>query len=175
MVVAVMGDDERAELESRLFTYADVGATGSGSPVGYHQFTQTISLAGGTDFEAAADLLMSWQVQARAGLVVRASALRVTEQAVVLMRLGYGPVSVSIPCRVVYAVNEPDRRGFAYGTLTGHPESGEELFLLERDDMGAISFTIRAFSRPASLLVKLGGPISRSVQRVMTKRYLQAL
>ena len=37
------------------------------------------------------------------------------------------------PCRVVYVVDEPDRRGFAYGTLPGHPESGEELFLVRYD------------------------------------------
>ena len=27
------------------------------------------------------------------------------------------------PCRVVYVIDEPDVRGFAYGTLPGHPES----------------------------------------------------
>jgi uncharacterized protein (UPF0548 family) len=36
-----------------------------------------------------------------------------------------GPIRV--PCRVVYVLDEPERRGFAYGTLPGHPESGEEL------------------------------------------------
>ena len=33
------------------------------------------------------------------------------------------------PCRVVYVIDEPDIRGFAYGTLPGHPESGEERFV----------------------------------------------
>ena len=42
-----------------------------------------------------------------------------------------GPVQA--PCRVVYVVDEPDRRGFAYGTLPGHAESGEELFLVRYD------------------------------------------
>ena len=36
-----------------------------------------------------------------------------------------GPVRA--PCRVVYVVDEPDRRGFAYGTLPGHPEIDGEL------------------------------------------------
>src|ERR1700712_5241280 len=111
---------------------------------------------------------MSWQAQARAGLAVKASGLRVVEGAVVLMRFGYGPVGVSIPCRIVYVIDEPRRRGFAYGTLPGHPEAGEEMFLLERGDDGSASFTITAFSRAATALTKLGGPIARAVQRTMT-------
>ena len=42
-----------------------------------------------------------------------------------------GPVRA--PCRVVYVVDEPDRRGFAYGTLPGHAESGEERFVVRYD------------------------------------------
>jgi uncharacterized protein (UPF0548 family) len=91
------------------------------------------------------------------------------------MRLGFGPIGASIPCRVVYLIEEPDRHGFAYGTLPGHPEAGEELFLLERGDDGSASFTIRAFSRPATVLTRLGGPVARAVQRAMTGRYLRAI
>jgi hypothetical protein len=53
------------------------------------------------------------------------------------------------PCRVVYVIDEPRRRGFAYGTLPGHPESGEEAFVLEQRDDGTIASNIIAFSRPA--------------------------
>lgn len=94
---------------------------------------------------------------------------------VVLMRLGVGPVSLRIPCRVVYVVDEPDRRGFAYGTLPGHPEAGEERFVLRRRDDGSVELTIAAFSRPASMLAKVGGPLSRKIQDMMTQRYLRAL
>ena len=45
------------------------------------------------------------------------------------MRMAFWPRR--IPARVVYVVDEPARRGFAYGTLHGHPESGEEAFLVE--------------------------------------------
>jgi uncharacterized protein (UPF0548 family) len=34
-------------------------------------------------------------------------------------------IGFKAPVRVVYVVDEPTRRGFAYGTLPGHPESGE--------------------------------------------------
>jgi uncharacterized protein (UPF0548 family) len=175
VTVTVLSDRDRAELESRPFPYADVGATRNALPFGYHQLTETVALRPGADFDHAVSLLMSWQVQARAGLDVKASELIVSEGAVVAMRLGYGPVGVSIPCRVVYVIDEPDRQGFAYGTLPGHPESGEELFLLERGDDGSASFTISAFSRPATFLARLGGSIGRAVQRKMTGRYLRAL
>ncbi len=91
------------------------------------------------------------------------------------MRLGVGPACVSIPCRVVAVVDEARRRGFSYGTLPGHPESGEEQFVLEQRDDGRIDFTITAFSRPATLLARLAGPAGRAGQRLMTQRYLDAL
>ena len=63
--------------------------------------------------------------------------------------------------------------GFAYGTLPGHPERGEESFVLERRDDRRI-FTIRAFSRPVDPLARLSGPIGRAVQRSVTRRYVRA-
>ena len=76
---------------------------------------------------------------------------------------------------MVELVDEPRRRGFSYGTLTGHPETGEERFLLERLDDGRVTLTITAISRPASTLARLGGPLTRAAQRWMTQRYLRAL
>jgi uncharacterized protein (UPF0548 family) len=75
----------------------------------------------------------------------------------------------------VYAVDEPDRRGFGYGTLPGHPECGEEAFIIERHADDTVSFTIVAFSRPASRLAKAAGPAGRAIQRQTTTRYLRAL
>jgi uncharacterized protein (UPF0548 family) len=175
VVVSVLSDRDRVDLESRPFTYPEVGATRGIFPSGYSHLSRTAALRPRADFGHAVDVLMSWQVQARAGLDVKASGLRVTEGAVASMRLGYGPVGVSIPCRIVYIVDEPHRCGFAYGTLPGHPESGEELFLLERGDDGSASFTISAFSRPATVLTRLGGPVAHAVQRAMTGRYLRAV
>jgi uncharacterized protein (UPF0548 family) len=74
----------------------------------------------------------------------------------------------------VQVVDEPDRYGFAYGTLPGHPEQGEESFLLTRDG-DTIHFEIAAFSRPHDLLTKLGGPVARAVQRRATQQYLDGM
>lgn len=90
-----------------------------------------------------------------------------------IMRIGLWPADV--PARVVYVVDEPDRRGFAYGTLPGHPESGEEAFVVERRPDDSVWLTVRAFSRPASALFRIGSPAMRLLQAVYTARYLRAL
>ena len=69
-------------------------------------------------------------------------------------------------CRIVYVIDEPDRFGFAYGTLTEHVEIGEERFTVEfHPDTGEVWYDIFAFSRPGSRLIKLGYPYSRYKQK----------
>lgn len=92
--------------------------------------------------------------------------------AVVVVRLGFLPA----PCRVVYLVDEPDLRGFGYGTLPGHPECGEERFVVRRDPAtDAVFAEVSAFSRPATWWSKAGGPVVKIGQRVIAKRYLRAV
>ncbi len=79
------------------------------------------------------------------------------------------------PCRVIYVLDEPDRFGFAYGTLPGHPEEGEEAFVAERVGTSSVRFVIRAFSRPGDPLVRLFAPATRIVQTRMVMRYQRAL
>jgi uncharacterized protein (UPF0548 family) len=174
-VAATLLDPVRAaELQAAGYTYREVGQSQYVLPAGYSTLTRSTVLKTG-DLDAAGAALFGWEVQLRSGIRVEASAIRVAPGAVVVMRVGLGRLSVLAPCRVVYVIEEPDRRGFGYGTLPGHPESGEESFLLERLGNGEVVFTITAFSRPASTLAKLSGPASRAVQRAMTARYLRAL
>lgn len=92
-----------------------------------------------------------------------------------VLSIPVGPATVHAPVRVVWTVADPHRAGFAYGTLPGHPESGEESFLVEHRDDDSVWFVLRAFSRPPSALAALGAPVSRMVQRRYTRRYLRAL
>jgi uncharacterized protein (UPF0548 family) len=80
-----------------------------------------------------------------------------------------------IPARVVYVIDEPDRKGFAYGTLPGHPERGEESFVVERRTDESVWLTIRAFSRPSSWFFWAVYPALRVVQAIFTERYKRAL
>jgi uncharacterized protein (UPF0548 family) len=90
-----------------------------------------------------------------------------------IMRIPFFPPKV--PARVVYVVDEPLRKGFAYGTLPGHPEQGEEAFIVEWRDDDSVWLTIRAFSRPSSWAFWAGYPLVRLMQEIYTSRYERAL
>jgi len=94
---------------------------------------------------------------------------------VALLWVGRGRASMRIPVRVIYLIDEPARRGFAYGTLPGHPESGEEAFVVEQRDDDSVWLTIRGFSRPSHPALWLAQPVLRLVQAFFTSRYLHAL
>jgi uncharacterized protein (UPF0548 family) len=172
--VEILSSTRSAALRAAPFSYDAVGATAAESPVGFSFFTRTRVLIH-SDFGRAAQDLMGWRMHQRAGLRVRASSPLVAADVVVLLSLGWRRASVRFPCRVVYVVDEPDARGFAYGTLPGHPERGEERFVVSRRTDGRLEFTISAFSRPATRMAKLGGPLSPVVQSIFTNRYLAAL
>ena len=73
-------------------------------------------------------------------------------------------------------VDESDRRGFAYGTLPGHPECGEELFLVRYDPTTRdVIAEVTAFSRHATWWSRLGAPVTSLMQLLITDRYLRAL
>lgn len=123
-------------------------------------------------FDEAAEAVLRWGMLRGAGVRVRATteAARVGSEVIV----GLGPVQA--PCRVVYVIDEPDRRGFAYGTLPGHAESGEELFAVRYDRATDLVYAeVAAFSRHHTWWSRLAGPVTSVVQRVVTRRYLRAL
>lgn len=170
-------EHEVAALRSDELTYPSPGATRTGtSPPGYRQFARERLLGHGLErFDRAAQTVMSWEMHRRAGLTVRASSDHVAEGAVAVVRIGTRHVGLDAPVRVVYVVDEPGRRGFAYGTLAGHPERGEEAFVIELRLDESVVCAITAFSQPATRLARLGGPVSRAAQSLVTERYLRAV
>ena len=87
----------------------------------------------------------------------------------------FGPLHIGAPVRVVYVIDSPARKGFAYGTLPGHPESGEEAWMLDQSDDGSVWLTIRAFSRPSTSAWWAVYPMLRIAQTVYSRRYERAL
>jgi uncharacterized protein (UPF0548 family) len=155
------------------FTYNDVGATAGELPDGYgHLRRQALLGSVPLGFEHAVDALLSWQMHRDAGLSVVASDATVRAGGTVILGIAR---LMHAPCRVVYLVDEPDRQGFAYGTLPGHPESGEEAFVVAREAERSATFTVTAFSRPAGLLARLAGPVGTRIQQHVTDRYVTAL
>jgi uncharacterized protein (UPF0548 family) len=67
--------------------------------------------------------------------------------------------------RIVYVIDEPRRFGFAYGTLPGHAECGEERFLVEWLEDDEVWYDLRAFSRPRYWAARLVRPLARALQR----------
>lgn len=174
MALTLLSDRDSQTLRSTGFSFEAVGEGFDAAPPGFlrHQRSRILRRR---DFESAVHDLLSWRAHERAGLRVAASDIPLREGTVVLMRLGVGPLSLRIPCRVTTLINEPQRRGFSYATLVGHPEVGEERFVLEHLNDGRIRFTITAISRPASRLARISGPMGRRFQLFMTERYLKAL
>jgi uncharacterized protein (UPF0548 family) len=157
-------------------TYAEVGATGGELPAGYrHVRAERVIGHGREDYGQACDDLFAGQVQRRAGADIQLSEVPLREGTLVRMRLRLGPLLFRAPAVVVWAERSHEVCGFAYGTLPGHPERGEERFEVRIDDSGEVVFRIVAFSLPARWFTRLGGPIARLVQSRMTHRYLEAL
>ncbi len=157
-------------------TYAEVGGTRGALPTGYHHVNRRRVVGHGREgFQAAVHALMHWDLQRRAGLTVVAEADVAARDTNLILGFGVGRFRVQAPCRVVYIVNDPDRRGFAYGTLPGQPESGEERFTVERLADGRVELAIVAFSKPATWWSRLSGPVGRLAQSLVTARYLRAL
>jgi uncharacterized protein (UPF0548 family) len=123
---------------------------------------------GQADFERARAALMAWK-QFDIGWVAtfpRHAPVAVgTVFAVVIRHLGFWSLN---GCRVLYIVGSPDdvaRFGFAYGTLTNHAESGEELFEVFIDPRTEdVVYRIRATSQPQAALARFGQPIVRALQ-----------
>jgi uncharacterized protein (UPF0548 family) len=166
-----------AELSVADLTYPEVGATRDASlPADYGQVHRDIIVgAGQAAFDRAVDGLFDWDVHRGAGLAVNSRDTRVAPGVVVVLQACGGPTRLTIPCRVIYTIDDADRKGFAYGTLPGHPEQGEEAFLVTLGSTGEVRFQVRAFSRPASLLARLGGPLTRRIQEYATDRFVNSI
>ena len=80
-------------------------------------------------------------------------------------------------CRVLYRLDAVDGRsaGFAYGTLTNHVEAGEEQFIVAIEPNGAVHYSIRAVSRPRSMVVRFGYPYTRLLQARFRRASIAAM
>jgi len=81
-----------------------------------------------------------------------------------------GPWWIDAPVRVIEVIDTSTAAGFTYGTLPGHPENGEERFLVRLDSDGTVRAEIRAFSRPGRWFSRVAGPAGRHIQRTTTQR-----
>ena len=163
----------------RRFTFDFLPGTvlEDGTPRGYRRLLRRTVIGTGAAFDPASEAVLDWQVQRRSGIAVQSDsgddaprAAEGLEGVVVVPVLGR---SVAAPFRVTRVLREPDLVGFAYGTLPGHPEVGEEAFLVRRIGAETV-FELRALSRPA-FPYSLAAPVGALLQQRFTERYLRAL
>ncbi|MEV8396034.1 MULTISPECIES: DUF1990 family protein [unclassified Streptomyces] len=157
----------------RNLTYSDVGMTAKSGPTppGFHVLQLRTPLGLGT-YDRAAEALFGWGMH-RATPLIRVSNNTPYAAPGVQVLVRAGPLRA--PCQVVWTVNEKHRTGFAYGTLTGHPECGEEAFVLERLPDNSTDFVIVAISRPSAWYTRALGPCGRLLQQAMARQYAKSL
>ena len=176
MQATQLDQESEARLRAAELTYDHVGSTSGVLPDGYHHLKrQEVVGRGAAQFNDAARAVLGWQVQMRSSIRVSSSSPTVAPGTVAMLGIAAGPLTLHAPCRVVYVVDQPNRQGFAYGTLPGHPESGEEAFVVELAEDDSVSLHITAFARPATSLARLAGPIGRLAQSRVTGRYFRSL
>eukprot|EP01100_Stratorugosa_tubuloviscum_P005329 TRINITY_DN2394_c2_g1_i1.p1 TRINITY_DN2394_c2_g1~~TRINITY_DN2394_c2_g1_i1.p1 ORF type:complete len:210 (-),score=93.88 TRINITY_DN2394_c2_g1_i1:79-708(-) len=104
-----------------------------------------------------------------------------TDQIVCIIARNLGFWSLNA-CKIVYVFNDFDenqniqRFGFAYGTLPGHVEKGEERFMIEYNrETNIVTFEIVSFSLPNHWLVRFGWPVGRYFQNSFAQNSLNKM
>src|SRR5262245_1176369 len=152
------------------FSYPHAGVTTQCvAPPGFDYDHSAVTIGQGDHtFAAACDVLRNWRQFPPAWSRIFPTAAALREGTIVILVIRALGIWWLNPCRIVYLIDEPSpirRFGFAYGTLPGHVERGEEQFAIEFDTEGTVRYTIRAFSRPRMLAARLAYPIVRRLQK----------
>jgi uncharacterized protein (UPF0548 family) len=158
-------------------TFRETGTTLDGpAPDGFRSARDEILLGRGVAvFARAARGLQQWEAHRLAGVDVFPRGTPVLTGETVVVTLGCSLFALAAPCRIVRVHDSPGQWGFAYATLPGHPELGEESFVVAMAPDESVRFTISSWSRPDDPIVRLAGPLARAIQVLATKGYLRAL
>ncbi|MGX4689736.1 DUF1990 family protein [Streptomyces sp. JNUCC 63] len=152
------------------FTYEEVGATREQGlcPPGFHPLHVRTRIGEGEEvFRRASEAVLTWEMHRALGVGIDTSAERATAGVDVTVSVAG---VVKAPCRVVWTVEEGRRVGWAYGSLPGHPECGEEAFVVDRTGDGTVWLTVSGFSRPAKWYARAAGPAARGFQHAYARR-----
>ncbi|MFD7310994.1 DUF1990 family protein [Promicromonospora sp. NPDC059942] len=171
-------------LGRRAHSYSVAGATTPATeqwrpPAGWRAYEHTVRLGSGDDlWDAASAAVLSWGIKTRSGFAVDpplegGGPARPGERFWLIARIGV--IRVREPVEIITTVSTDRRAALAYGTLAGHPVSGEEAFIVHRDDGGNVSLTLRSLTRAGRGVWCAAFPLILVAQRVYRRRYLRAL
>jgi len=145
------------------------------APSGFTMDRHTCVLGhGDAVFHKAVEALREWQVHRGSGIVVLADD-EPRLDLVVAMSAPLPVGFIDLACRVVDTVDQDDQFGFTYGTLSAHPEEGEESFTVTRGADFGITFDILAVSRPRMWAARAVPPVARRLQHRAIGKYLSAM
>ena len=153
------------------FSYAEVGATRNAAPpAGYPLNKYRGELGTGEEaFKRAAAAVRSWEMYSLSWTRLYWPDTPIRAGEVVAVRAKHFGFWSLNACRIIYTIEEERqifRYGFAFGTLPGHVEEGEERFTVGWDRAtGAVWYELFAFARPKPLLAKIAYPLTRMIQR----------
>lgn len=164
------------QARSALPTYDHVGSTLDPDRYGDTAMrSHRLDIGYGPDaFVAARRALQSWVPQRGLGASIEPLDQPVELGATVIIVLRWGPVTVLAPDRIVAVLDEPRRFAFAYGTLPGHPERGEESFTVEHLASDVVRVIIRVQAKAGTAPARAAAPLVRRLQGVALQRYLAA-
>jgi len=155
------------EQENVDFSYSEVGATRNvAAPAGYNVDHNRQLLGNGHKaFDRGREAIRAWKMFDIPWVRFSNPDTPIdVGQTVAIVVRHYGFFSLNAT-RIVYKLDEISRFGFAYGTLSEHGEIGEERFSVEHLPSGEVWYDLHAFSRPGSLLARIGYPLARSLQK----------
>jgi uncharacterized protein (UPF0548 family) len=159
----------RNDQSQRPFSYPEVGLSRQQMPVGYDVDHHRLLLGTGPAvFDAACAALRNWQMFPAAWMQVYPAATPIQPGEVVVVLAHVFGLWWLNACRIVYRIDEAKALrcfGFAYGTLPGHVECGEERFTVEWETNDSVWYDLRAFSRPRHWLLRLTYPLARRLQQ----------
>lgn len=167
--------NEQAKLD---FTYENVGSTSATPPAGYVvDHTRQKLGQGEAVFEITKQAMQQWQPFQLGWVAPYSIETPITKGEVVVVVARVLGLWWLNACRIVYTIDEqnPNKFGFAYGTLPGHAESGEERFMIEIGDAGNVWYDILAFSQPNHWLTRLGYPLARRMQKRFARGSVAAM
>ncbi len=126
-------------------------------------------------FDAGRAALRGWASHRAANISMQPSNADLVVGETVAIAIPVWRVSISATCRIVEAIDQPNRFGFAYATLPHHPEDGEESFIVERHPDGTATYTVTAVWRAGMLCTRIIPPLTRRLQQKATQQYLNGV
>jgi len=126
-------------------------------------------------FSAAVDRLLTYQIFAPNRLIARVCTEdhRISLGATIVQRVVWGPLAIETAVRVIEFEQTPHRAYFSYATLRGHTERGIASFAVAQEPE-RIKFEAQAWSRPGNWLSRIGRPLSRAVQKALTREAVRS-